>query len=109
MLIFSGGIDPHTHLSMPFMGTETVDNFYSGHAAGLAGGTTFHIDFVLPTNGSLRQGFEDYIKKSKIAAMDYAFHVAITDWNDRVAEDMEFLVDNGLSHSVWALCKKIAN
>ena len=52
-----GGIEPHTHLEMPFMGQEACDDFFSGQAAALAGGTTMHIDFALPLNGSIAQGY----------------------------------------------------
>lgn len=58
--VMPGGIDPHTHLEMPFMGQVACDDFFSGQSAALAGGTTMHIDFALPTNGDLLQGFEDY-------------------------------------------------
>lgn len=47
-LLMPGGIDPHTHLDMPFMGTTTIDDFTSGQEAAAAGGTTMHIDFALP-------------------------------------------------------------
>jgi dihydropyrimidinase len=47
--VMPGGIDPHTHMNLPFMGTVTQDDFYTGTAAGLAGGTTTIIDFVIPS------------------------------------------------------------
>lgn len=54
-----------------------------------------HIDFALPTNGDLAQGFLDYEKKAAKSVMDYGFHMAVTTWNDKVAEDMEDLVKKG--------------
>ena len=47
-LVLPGGIDPHTHMELPFMGTVTKDDFYTGTAAGVSGGTTMIIDFVIP-------------------------------------------------------------
>ena len=88
-LVMPGGIDPHTHLSMPFMGELTCDDFFSGHAAALAGGTTYHIDFVLPVQHDLMKGYEEWVRKaSKNALMDYSFHVAVTKWDETVAEQM---------------------
>lgn len=88
----TGGIDPHTHLAMEFMGTETIDDFFSGQAAALAGGTTTHVDFVIPVNGSLSAGFEAYVKKAERSAMDYGFHMAITKWDETVSREMEIMV-----------------
>ena len=88
----TGGIDPHTHLSFEFMGTETVDDFFYGQAAALAGGTTMHIDFVIPVSGSLTAGFEAYEKKAKKSCMDYGFHMAITKWDEVVSKEMEIMV-----------------
>lgn len=90
--ISTGGIDPHTHLAMEFMGTETIDDYFSGQAAALAGGTTMHIDFVIPVNGSLSAGFEAYEEKAKRSCMDYGFHMAITKWDDVVPKEMEIMV-----------------
>ncbi|TXG73458.1 hypothetical protein EZV62_002037 [Acer yangbiense] len=90
--VMPGGIDPHTHLAMEFMGTETIDDFFSGQAAALAGGTTMHIDFVIPVNGSLSAGFKAYERKAENSCMDYGFHMAITKWDEVVAEEMEIMV-----------------
>lgn len=97
-----GGIDPHTHLAMEFMGTETIDDFFSGQAAALAGGTTMHIDFVIPVNGSLSAGYEAYVKKAERSAMDYGFHMAITKWDETVSREMEVMVkEKGLCRFLY--------
>ncbi|MFP4043998.1 MAG: amidohydrolase family protein, partial [Rhodosalinus sp.] len=57
--VMPGGIDPHTHLEMPFMGTYSTDDFESGTRAALAGGTTMVVDFALPQPG---QGLMDAIR-----------------------------------------------
>ncbi|XXG50673.1 hypothetical protein AAC387_Pa02g4632 [Persea americana] len=90
--VMPGGIDPHTHMEMEFMGTATIDDFFSGQAAALAGGTTMHIDFVIPVNGSLTMGLESYSQKAKKACMDYGFHMAITKWDEVVSREMELMV-----------------
>lgn len=77
---------------MGFMGTESIDDFFSGQAAALAGGTTMHIDFVIPVNGSLMDGFKAYKKKSMNACTDYGFHMAITKWDEIVSKEMEVMV-----------------
>lgn len=74
------------------MGTETIDDFFSGQAAALSGGTTMHIDFVIPVNGSLTTGLERYKQKAQKSCMDYGFHMAITKWDEVVSREMEFMV-----------------
>ncbi|KAF8395714.1 hypothetical protein HHK36_019664 [Tetracentron sinense] len=102
-----GGIDPHTHLSMEFMGTETIDDFFSGQAAALAGGTTMHIDFAIPVNGSLSAGFEAYTDKAKKSCMDYGFHMAITKWDEIVSREMEIMVkEKGINSFKFFLAYK---
>nr|GEW54318.1 dihydropyrimidinase [Tanacetum cinerariifolium] len=86
------GIDPHTYLAMEFMATETIDNFFIGQAAALAGGTTMHIKLVILLDGSLSKGYEAYVEKSKLACMDYDFNLAITKWDDIVTREMEITV-----------------
>jgi Dihydroorotase and related cyclic amidohydrolases len=75
--VMPGGIDPHTHLEMPFMGTYSSDDFESGTRAALSGGTTMVVDFALP---SLGQGLFDALQmwdnKSTRANCDYSFHMA---------------------------------
>lgn len=94
LLVMPGGIDPHTHLEMPFMGSVASDDFFTGTAAGLAGGTTSIIDFVIPeVGGSLLGAWKEWRGKAEKAAADYAFHVAVTHWDDQVPKDMETLVN----------------
>ena len=50
-LVFPGGIDAHTHMELPFMGTTSTDDFFAGTAAGVAGGTTSISDFIIPNRG----------------------------------------------------------
>lgn len=91
--VMPGGIDPHTHMNFPFMGTVTVDDFYSGTSAALAGGTTTIIDFVIPNpQQSLMEAYQQWRGWAETAACDYSFHVAITWWSDAVHRDMGTLV-----------------
>ena len=91
--VMPGGIDPHTHMQLPFMGTVASDDFFTGTAAGLAGGTTMIIDFVIPNpQQRVMEAFNDWRGWAEKATADYAFHVAITWWDDTVSADMESLV-----------------
>src|SRR6187455_3572249 len=92
-LVMPGGIDPHTHMQLPFMGTVASDDFFSGTAAGLAGGTTSIIDFVIPNpKQPLMDAFHAWRGWAEKSAADYAFHVAVTWWDDSVHREMEILV-----------------
>ncbi|SUD71650.1 D-hydantoinase/dihydropyrimidinase [Pseudomonas putida] len=91
--LMPGGIDPHTHMQLPFMGTVASEDFFSGTAAGLAGGTTSIIDFVIPNpQQSLLEAFHTWRGWAQKSASDYGFHVAITWWSEQVAEEMGELV-----------------
>ncbi|WP_421078952.1 amidohydrolase family protein [Klebsiella quasipneumoniae] len=93
LYVMPGGIDPHTHMNFPFMGTTTVDDFYSGTAAALAGGTTTIIDFVIPNpQQPLMDAYHQWRGWAEKAAADYSFHVAITWWDESVRQDMGTLV-----------------
>ena len=98
-LVLPGGIDPHTHMQLPFMGTVAVDDFYDGTCAGLAGGTTTIIDFVIPDpQEPLLTAFRKWRGWAEKAASDYAFHVAVTWWDESVHRDMGTLVkDEGVT------------
>ncbi len=93
--VMPGGIDPHTHMNLPFMGTITQDDFFTGTAAGLAGGNTTIIDFVIPNpQQPLLEAYHQWRGWAEKAAGDYTFHVAITWWSDKVHEEMGTLVRN---------------
>jgi len=93
--VMPGGIDPHTHMNLPFMGTVTQDDFFTGTAAGLSGGNTTIIDFVIPNpQQPLLDAYHQWRGWAEKAAGDYSFHVAITWWSDKVHEEMGTLVRN---------------
>lgn len=96
--VMPGGIDPHTHMEMPFMGTYSTDDFESGTRAALAGGTTMVVDFALPSPG---QGLLDALKmwdnKSGRAHCDYSYHMAVTWWGEQVFDEMDEVVKRGIT------------
>ena len=98
-LLLPGGIDPHTHMQLPFMGTVTRDDFFSGTAAALAGGTTTIIDFVIPDpQEPLMAAYQKWRGWAEKSAGDYSFHVAVTWWDESVHRDMGTLVkDEGVN------------
>ena len=92
-LVMPGGIDPHTHMELPFMGTVTKDDFYTGTSAGVSGGTTMIIDFVIPDpKQPLMEAFKNWRGWAEKSAADYSFHVAVTWWDQSVHDDMGTLV-----------------
>ena len=96
--VMPGGIDPHTHLEMPFMGTYSADDFESGTRAALAGGTTMVVDFVLPGQGQgLMDAAQMWHNKSGRAHCDYSYHMAITWWGEKVWHDMADSVKAGMT------------
>jgi dihydropyrimidinase len=92
-LVMPGGIDPHTHMQLPFMGTVASEDFFTGTAAGLAGGTTTIIDFVIPSpQQRLMDAYKTWREWSEKSCSNYSFHVAVTWWDDSVYKDMGTLV-----------------
>ncbi len=94
-LVMPGGIDPHVHLEMPFMGTFSSDNYETGTRAALFGGTTMVIDFVLQTQGkSLYNALEAWQGRSNGNTLcDYSFHMAVTDFNENTKAEIEKMVN----------------
>ena len=92
--VIPGGVDPHTHLQFPFMGTRTVDDFYSGTRAALAGGTTTIIDFVIAPDQGLLEGYNKWRSwADEKVCCDYSLHVAVTSFVEgKTDKEMEVLV-----------------
>jgi len=92
--VMPGGIDPHTHMELPFMGTVASEDFFSGTSAAAAGGTTMIIDFVIPNpKERLLDAYNKWRGWAEKAATDYSFHVAVTWWDESVSRDMGTLVE----------------
>jgi dihydropyrimidinase len=96
--VMPGGIDPHTHLEMPFMGTTSADDYESGTKAALSGGTTTVVDFCIPAHGqSLLDAWSDWDRRSKKACTDFSYHMCITYWSDKVRDEMAEVVKRGVT------------
>ncbi|GFY40443.1 dihydropyrimidinase [Trichonephila inaurata madagascariensis] len=98
-MIIPGGIDTHTHFQFPFMGTTSIDDFYTGTKAALAGGTTMIMNFVPARDISLLEAYETWRGwADEKVCCDYAFHVIINSWNEKTEEEMEILTkEKGLN------------
>jgi len=97
--VIPGGIDVHTHLDMPFGGTTSADDFESGTIAAAHGGTTSVVDFAIQYRGqTLRHALDAWRAKADgKAAIDYGFHMIVTDLNDAVEKEMDALVAEGVT------------
>ncbi|MFH8791608.1 dihydropyrimidinase [Streptomyces sp. NPDC017941] len=97
--VVPGGVDAHTHMELPFGGTFASDSFETGTRAAAWGGTTTVVDFAVQTVGrSLRSGLDAwYAKADGKCAIDYAFHMILSDVNDRTLKEMDLLVEEGIT------------
>ncbi|CAN5460526.1 dihydropyrimidinase [soil metagenome] len=98
-LVIPGGIDPHTHMELPFGGTESSDDFFTGTRAAAFGGTTTIIDFAVQNKGeSMLLGADKWHEKSQgKAVIDYGFHLITTDFEDHNKPEMFKLIDEGIT------------
>ena len=97
--LFPGGLDPHTHLDMPFGGTVSADDFETGTLAAAHGGTTTLIDFAIQTKGhSTLEALDTWHAKAEgKTAIDYGFHMIVTDLDDKRLHEMKMLADDGVT------------
>ena len=98
-LVIPGGIDPHTHMELPFGGTQSSDDFYTGTRAAAFGGTTTIIDFAVQYKGeSMIKAVDNWHAKADgKCAIDYSFHLITTDFEDKNVEEMHTLMDEGIT------------
>lgn len=95
--VLPGGIDAHTHMELPVMGTFSSDDFYTGTLAALHGGTTTIIDFANQVRGeTLNKTLDDWHQKADDKAVcDYGFHISVTDVNEESLKEIKGLMDDG--------------
>jgi dihydropyrimidinase len=96
--VMPGGVDPHTHMDLPFGGSFCSDDFSTGTRAAAFGGTTTIVDFALQDAGEgLRQGLDRWFEKAQKAQTDYGFHMIVREVNDQVLTEMDDLVGEGIT------------
>jgi dihydropyrimidinase len=96
--VMPGGVDPHTHMDLPFGGSFCSDDFGTGTRAAAFGGTTTIVDFALQDAGEgLRQGLDRWFEKAQKAQTDYGFHMIVREVNDQVLKEMDELVGEGVT------------
>jgi dihydropyrimidinase len=98
-LVVPGGVDAHTHMELPFGGTFASDTFETGTRAAAWGGTTTIVDFAVQRKGeALRPGLEAALAKAEgNCAIDYGFHMIVSDVNEQSCKEMDVLVDEGVT------------
>lgn len=98
-LVLPGGIDVHTHLAMPFGGSTSADDFESGTIAAAHGGTTSIVDFAIQYHGqTLAHARDEWLRKADgKAAIDYGFHMIITELDTKIEAEMDTLVQDGIT------------
>jgi dihydropyrimidinase len=98
-LVIPGGIDPHTHMELPFGGTQSSDDFFTGTRAAAFGGTTTIIDFAVQYKGeSMIEAVDNWHAKAEgKTCIDHSFHLITTDFEDRHTEQMYTLIDEGIT------------
>jgi dihydropyrimidinase len=98
-LVIPGGIDPHTHMELPFGGTEASDDFRTGTIAAAHGGTTTIIDFAVQYKGqALIEGVDNWHKKAEgKCVIDYGFHLITTEFEDNQTEELHTVMDEGVT------------
>ncbi len=98
--VLPGGVDPHTHLDMPFGGTVTIDDVESGQISAAFGGTTTHVDFIIqPPGNSFTEAFEEWKAKANgKQVIDMGYHMAVTDLKEGgTLEELATLPDQGIT------------
>lgn len=96
-LIMPGGIDPHVHLDLPMFGTVSSDDHYTGHKAAAFGGTTTVMDFVVLEPQGFKHSVDLWFEKSAKAAIDYSFHMNLTQFDEKIAKEIPFLREMGIT------------
>jgi dihydropyrimidinase len=95
-LIMPGGVDPHVHLDLPMFNTVSSDDHYTGHKAAAFGGTTTVMDFVVLENEGFEHSVDMWMKKAEKAAIDYSFHMNLTQFNEKIAKEIPSLMKMGI-------------
>ncbi len=94
--ILPGGVDPHVHLDLPMFDTVSSDDHYTGHKAAAFGGTTTVMDFVVLEREGFAHSVDLWMKKAEKAAVDYSFHMNLTQFNEKIAKEIPTLMQMGI-------------